>query len=266
MQSQSIREVDHYVFEDKDEFTSFFQENGTPVPKLVKDWRHAYEGDWVISDDGRIVQILKRGKIRHPQDRKNYRYYKAYVRTIVGTFLCRDNVYMDTDFSEHPNRYMFSKSGKTSSQRFNERKELTKKEKIFATNIVAGFGMANSYIDAYSETDPYKAKRKAAVLLKQERIMKEIERSVVDVAKGMGITHDWVLEKLKQLAEEGGNDHIKLNAVKEVGKAIGTTGGITVKERSTGVIGLFQGFEPAQIEGAKRPLVIEEKKEISHEK
>ena len=41
-----------------------------------------------------------------------------------------------------------------------------------------------------------KAGKKAAVLLKQERVMKEIEKSVLDVAKGLGIDHEYILEKL----------------------------------------------------------------------
>jgi hypothetical protein len=52
-------------------------------------------------------------------------------------------------------------------------------------------------------------------------------------------------------------DNIVLNAVKELGKAIGTIGGVTIKQRETGIIGLFQGFEPGQLESAKRPELVE---------
>ena len=43
----------------------------------------------------------------------------------------------------------------------------------------------------------------------------------------------------------------------EIGKAIGTIGGATIKQKETGIIGLFQGFEPQQLESAKRPELIE---------
>ena len=42
-----------------------------------------------------------------------------------------------------------------------------------------------------------------------------------------------------------------MQSVKEIGKIIGTTG-TTVKQREMGVIGMFQGFSPEQIEGADR--------------
>jgi len=87
--------------------------------------------------------------------------------------------------------------------------------------------------------------------------MKEVEQSVVDVAKSMGVDHEYILTKLKCLVDSSIEDSIVLNAVKELGKAIGTIGGVTIKQRETGIIGLFQGFEPGQLESAKRPELVE---------
>jgi predicted metalloendopeptidase len=154
---------------------------------------------------------------------------------------------MDTDFSQHQNRYTFSKSIKRPDTNFYKRDKTTKKEKVFATNVAVGMGAVKSYMDAFSELDSYKAGKKAAILLRQERVMKEVEKSVVDVAKSLGVDHEYVLTKLKCLVDNSPEDNIVLNAVKEIGKAIGTIGGITVKHRETGIIGLFQGFEPDQL-------------------
>ena len=113
-------------------------------------------------------------------------------------------------------------------------------------------------MDAFSETSSYKAEKKAAILLSQERVMKEVEKSVVDVAKTMGIDHEYVLEKFKYLADSSPEDHIVLNATKELGKAIGTIGTTTIKQKEQGIIGLFSGFEPDQLVAAERPKVLEE--------
>lgn len=257
MEYQKIKGVKHCVFVDVEELNEYFDDKKTVVDK----WQQANEGDWVIASDGGVIQILKKGNIRHPQDRKNYKYVKHYIRTVVGTFLCLDNVYMDTDFAQHKNRYTFSKTLKTPVSNKFTRTNPTKKEKIFATNIAVGMGAVKSYLDAFSETDSYKAEKKAAILLRQERIMKEVEKSVVDVAKTMGVDHKYVLETLKTLVDNSPEDNIVLNAVKEIGKAIGTIGGITVKQKETGIIGLFQGFQPDQLEGAKRPE-LDESKEV----
>ena len=81
--------------------------------------------------------------------------------------------------------------------------------------------------------------------------MKEIEKSVLDVAKGLGIDHEYILGKLKNLADYSEDDNIILQSAKELGKIVGTSG-ITVKQREVGLVGLFQGFSPDEIEGAAR--------------
>ena len=158
---------------------------------------------------------------------------------------------MDTDFSSHPNRYTFSKTIKNTSDRVKSRKKVTNKEREFATNVVVGMGAIDAYKKAYSEMSNNKARKKATILLKQERVMKEIEKSVLDVAKGLGIDHEYILAKLKHLSDYSEDDNIILQSTKELGKIVGTSG-TTVKQREVGLMGVFQGFTGEQLEGANR--------------
>jgi hypothetical protein len=135
-----------------------------------------------------------------------------------------------------------------------ERKRVTNKEKIFATNVAVGMGAVKAYMDAYNEDSKNKAKTKAAVLLKQERVMKEVEKGVQDIAKSLGIDHEYILNNLKILAESSADENIALQSLKELGKAIGTLGG-GVKKIEQGVIGMFQGFSPEQIDKAERKIL-----------
>lgn len=252
METQTIKGVPHYVYDTYEEF-----KKSCPSEELHDDWRTGNQGDWVRSDDGRIVQLLKVSKnVNHPGDRKNYKYANGWVRTIVGSFLNRHTVKMDTDFSQHPNRYTFSKTIKDTSKRVKERTKVTNKEKQFATNVVVGMGAVKAYQKAYNEMSKNKAGKKAAVLLKQERVMKEIEKSVLDVAKGLGIDHEYILEKLKHLADYSEDDNIILQSTKELGKIVGTSGS-SVKQIETGIVGMFQGFgsEDVQIAGRKKELI-----------
>jgi len=86
--------------------------------------------------------------------------------------------------------------------------------------------------------------------------MKEIEKSVGDIATELGIDHEFVLSRLKYLVDNSDDENISLQSIKELGKAIGTLGGPS-KKIETGVIGMFQGFEPKQIETAKRNILKE---------
>ena len=247
MQKKPIKNKTHCVYDGIEEFLEH-----NPNKNIVFDWRKADEGDWVLSDDDRVVQLLKVSKdVKHPGDRKNYKYANGWVRTVVGSFLNRPNIKMDTDFDQHPNRYTFSKKIKNTANRVYKRKHVTNKEKEFATNIVVGMGAIDAYKNAYKEISSNKARKKATILLKQERVMKEIEKSVLDVAKEMGVDHEYVLSKLKSLADYSEDDNIVLQSAKELGKIVGTSGN-TVKQREVGLLGVFQGFSPDEIEGASR--------------
>lgn len=228
------------------------------------DWRIADQGDWVYSDDDRIIQLIKVSKsVQHHSDRKNYKFAKGWVRTVVGSFINRPNVIMDTDFDKHPNRYTFSTKIKNTSDLVKKRKKITNKEKEFATNIVVGMGAVKAYKNAYKEISDQKARKKATVLLKQERVMNEIEKSVLDVAKGLGIDHEYILNKLKHLADYSEDDNIVLQSAKELGKIVGTSGNL-VKQKETGLLGVFQGFSQDQLEGAKKqPQINGEINEVS---
>lgn len=81
--------------------------------------------------------------------------------------------------------------------------------------------------------------------------MKEVEKGVQDIAKSLGINHEYILNNLKVLAETSADENIALQSLKELGKAIGTLGG-GIKKIEQGVVGLFSGFTPEQIETAER--------------
>jgi len=245
MEYRQIKNKKHYIYDSVDEWSKEHSNKS-----LIKDWRKGKEGDWVVSDDNKIVQLLKvNEKIRHPNDRKNYKYANGYVRTIVGTFLKTKGSEMDTDFDKHPNRYTFSGKNPKSVK---ERVGVTNKEKIFATNVAVGMGPVKAYMDAFNSDDELQSRKKATILLKQERVMQEVEKSVLDVAKGMGIDHEYVLQKLKCLSDNSSDDGIVLQSTKELAKIIGTAG-TTVKSKEMGIIGMFQGFSPEQLKKAERP-------------
>ena len=251
MEHSTIKGKTHYVFKDEDEYREFF--NGEAVE--IKDWKEGKEGDWVKADDGGVVQLVKvSNNINHPGDSKNYKVATGWCRTVVGTFLKTKNAVMDTDFKQHPNRYTFSKKIKDTRKRVKERTNVTKNEKVFSVNVATGMGAVKSYMEAYNEIDTDKAKKKALILLKQDRVMKEIDRNVNEVAKALGIDHEYILTKLKHLAHFCDDSNIILQSTKELGKIIGTASN-TINQSQVGVIGMFEGFTDDQLKIADRKLI-----------
>jgi len=247
MLTGEIKGKRHFIYESPDEF---LKETGLKY----KYWKKSpKKGDWVQSDDGGILQILKYGNLNHHGDTENYKSNKGYVRTVVGSFLINENSYMDTDFSQHPNRYTFSKKIKNSNENFSKRENITINEKLFITDVVSGKDAVTAVQNVYGTEDYKKAKHKAFALLKQDRVMNEIEKGVIDVAKGLGINHEYVLTTLKNLADRSDDDNVILQSAKELGKIIGTSGKI-IKQRDVGLVGMFGGFSPEQLEEAQRAI------------
>ena len=254
-QSKVIKGVRHYIYDTREEFREKY-----PVTPLVKDWRKGREGDWVLSDDGRIIQLLKVSKnLHHPKDSKNYSSNNGYVRTIVGTFISSAKTHMDTDFAKHPIDTHFHKKLRIQTKELNNARSVQIK-KIFATSVAVGKDAVSAYMKAFTEKNRNTARKKAVILLKQERVMSEIEKTSKEVAKELGIDHAYILGSLKQLADTSEDQNIALQSIKELGKAIGTLGN-QVKKVETGVVGLFQGFSPDEIEGAQRKILPETTKE-----
>ena len=81
----------------------------------------------------------------------------------------------------------------------------------------------------------------------------------------MCIDHEYILNKLKILADFSEDDNIILQSTKELGKIVGTSGN-TIKQKEMGLLGVFQGFSPEQLEGASRTEQLSESsKEIKSE-
>ena len=236
MEFQTISNIPHYVFDNEKEFNSYcINNNINPIPEIVKDWRKAEERDWVWSDDGRIVQILKRGPMNHSSEGKGF-----YVRTVVGTFCTRYKAGMDTDFSQHGNRYTLSKTLKNPNGGVLSRTEVSTKEELWAAEIILmGKDPWVAYQSVYGTKSLEKCKVKAALLLRQKRIIRHMSKLAMDAASELGINHEWVLTNYKKLVEDGSSENVRLGALDRVADIIGTSGEIKQETRE---LAAFQGF------------------------
>ena len=101
MESKTIKKIKHFVYDTIDEFRQHHKDTD-----VKKEWKTASEGDWVYSDDNRIIQLLRvSNRIKHPNDRKNYTHSRGWVRTVVGPFLKNYKSKMYTSFEKHPKIY-----------------------------------------------------------------------------------------------------------------------------------------------------------------
>jgi hypothetical protein len=238
MKYQKIKGVKHYVFDSIPEFQGYFRSLNLQVPQLITDWRKGEEGDWVIADDGGIVQILKRARTQ---------YGWHYVRTVVGTFR-QDKYYeMDTDFSLHPNRYSFSGKNNREVRKF--RKELTKNEADFVLYLIMGLGIKEAFRRSFGTYKNWKAR--ALELMREERIMRELRAATKEAASKLNLNLEFIMKGLMDLTQEGVADNVRLGALKELKEwleAIEETSGYSYLESNDPLSGVdISAIEEAKV-------------------
>ena len=225
MRSYKIKGKEHFVYD----LESELPEDVYPI----KNWRDGFPGDWVRADDNAYIQVLKRKKIGKTD----------VIQTCIGTY----SVHGGMDTAERKDRYNLN--GKTSYDALKDRKNPTGKEKLFARRIVLGQDAVEAYMDIYNANSIDYAKKRAALLLKTQRMDVLMDKNKEDVMGKLKIDLYYLLEKAKEEVDNGKNGSDRLNALKMLWDAWG----VVEKQKITEVTGIFQGFEQNKLEEIKRP-------------
>tara|TARA_R110002012_G_scaffold299583_1_gene498775 strand:+ start:1990 stop:2724 length:735 start_codon:yes stop_codon:yes gene_type:complete len=228
----------HSVYDSVDELPSNI--------KYVDDWRGADIGQWVLADDGCIIQILRSGQLKRAYRKKDVN----YVGTCTGTFICSDAYKMDTDRRDN----IYNLSGKTPQDSVKERKELTPKEQLFAQFVSQGMKATDAYLTAFDAKSKDYAHASAGLLLKQERIRTAMKESLKPVLEKLQINDSMVLSGIKDVAVNGEKDSDKLKALFELADILEIK---ETKKEVTAIGGaVFKGFLPEDTQ------VVEKRKDL----
>lgn len=237
MRTYIVNKQEHHVYEDLSELPSDLV--------YLKDWRKAEIGDWVLANDGCIVQILRKSRMKTKKGRIKI---VSFFGTCTGTFSERSK-YMDTERRED----IYSISGKINKNR----KELTKNEILFSAALARGVSPEDAYLKVYRTNNRKYAKLQAGILVKSERIRKAMKEELKPVMKSLGISPELVLAGIRDIAlNEEAKHSDKLKALFELGEILELKETNKVTEVSGA---LFQGFQPQQLEKAERPQLKEVK-------
>ena len=242
MRIYQVKRKDHHVYEDLSELPEDLV--------YLKDWRKAEIGDWVLADDGCIIQVLRKGILAFRK--KKF----AWVGTCTGTWKCTDYYKMDTDRRE--NIYSFStklKGDKSEYRHPLKKGRLTSNEILFAHHLTKGLSPTDAYIKSFRTKSRKYAKIQASVLVKTTSVRKAMKEELKPVLQSLGISPELVLEGIRDIATDDEAKHSdKLKALFELGEIL------ELKETNkvTEVTGaLFQGFQPEQLQSTQRPKLKE---------
>lgn len=238
MYEKTINGISHYIFPNKEEFRKKFAKE-----RLYDDWKGAPEGAWVVTDDGQVLEILKKGEMRKGQATT----YAPYVRTLLGMRIINRNA----DLSGDPPKHIYSFSdNKTPVKRRLERKKYNGREFIFAQHVAKGLDPIDAYLRSFPTNKRSHAELSAKLLLKTKRVQKLISQKIEEKMNSLGLSEEWLLDEVKNIIEDtGAKDNSKLRALDMLMKIRGM---FPTSEQKSESLTVFQGFTPEQLDAIQR--------------
>jgi len=229
---------------------TFYNEHPYLRDAKLNNWRSGDTNQWVLTDDECIVQVLKKGFVKNPDETKSY-----YIRTICGSYLLKSKKEMYGNIAE--NIYTFS--GTNEYKRQLEKKDGTSKEIIFAQYIATGEKPVDAYLKTYETDNPKYAKNRALRLLRTNRIQEMVKEEIQAVLEEEGVTANYIVSRLKQVADIGERDSDVLRSLDFLAKISGMYDTQTNDNQQLTVWG---GFTPEQLKSIKdQQLLLHESSE-----
>jgi hypothetical protein len=237
MRHYTVNRIKHVVYDDLKEVPSKVQ--------VIENWRNGVVGAWVKSDDGCVIQVLRRGTMMRVNGTRDY------IGTCTGTFICMPNVEMDTQ--PRANRYSFG-GYDTHEQTVISRNKLTTSEKLFVQYLASGMQPQEAYIKAFPTNNPAYARMKSVQLVKTERVMTAMKEELRPIMEKLGISEEQVLSGIKHEAETADKPDTRLKALFKLSDILDLEDkNAPTVQQVTGVA--FQGFSGNELETAERKKI-----------
>ena len=245
MDYKKIKHKEYYMYDNLKEFKAF-----RPEEFVKGDWRDGDEGDWVFTDDGYVLEIIKKSKILHP----SYKKPRTYVRTVCGSYIVEQSSHRilgEKGIAE--NIYAFS-GNYDSNKDYHTSRKLKSREFLFASYIATDIAkgekanIVQNFKDAFPNAtkDEYIEKR-AKTLIKKGTIQTMIKEETKKILEETGVSATYIIERYKQISDIADNDTHVLKALDSLSKISGLFETDTKKEQ----VSIWSGFTPEQIEGVK---------------
>jgi hypothetical protein len=252
MITRKINNIEYPIYENVEEFRKDY-----PNEKLYTNWRDGSKSSWVKTDDGQVCPVLHRGELKNGTVEGVYNYY---IRTPIGSFVCRDNAVMEGE--PRKNIYSLGSGDKSPYEIKRDRKKATKREFLFAKYVAKGDNIVDAFMAAYPTKNKEYAKGQAKILMNTERVRSLIREEIDKVLNEAEITPLYILNKMKDIIESPeGKDSDKVSILKE----LVSISGMKDTEKKSESVTVFQGFSQEQLSaigGGDSKKLAEGKREI----
>ncbi len=238
MRTYKINKIEHTVFENADEVPGNID--------YLYNWRHGHIGDWVLSDDECIIQILREGTMLKSKGKNRE---QRYLGTCTGTFIVSDKTKMDTSKRVH----IYSIGGHVDrEQQIEDRENLSSREHTFVQYLASGMDARKAYLKAFPTNDPHYAGLRAGQLVKTTRIKTAMKEELKPILEELGINENSILKNINTIAMASEKDETRLKALFKLSDIMDLEDkNKTQVTQLTGAV--FQGFSKEKIAEAERP-------------
>ena len=241
MRYYKVNKAQHVVFDSEDEVPSDIH--------YLKDWKEASISDWVLTDDGSIIQILRKGIMLKPKGKVRK---VTYLGTCTGTFIVSPKGKMDT--SRRTNIYSIGGDIER-NDRVDERKSLSTREELFVQYLSGGMDPRKAYLKAFPTNNPTYAGMRAGQLVKTNRVRSRMKEELKPFLEALDLDEHYVLSNIKEVIDSCDKDDTKLKALFKLADIMDMED--KNKTQVTTMTGaLFQGFTPEKLEEVERPKEI----------
>ena len=243
MRHYLVNNIQNTVFDSEDEVPTDI--------KYKRDWRKGKLFDWVLADDGCVIQVLRKGDMIKPKGKVRK---VTYIGTCTGTFITSPTTKMDT--SRHVNIYSIGGDIER-NQRLDERENLSTREELFVSYLAAGEDPRQAYLKSFPTNNPNYAGIRAGQLIKTARVRSAMKEELKPYMEALGLDENYVLSNIKEVIDSCDKDDTKLKALFKLADIMDMEDKNQTKITTmTGA--LFQGFTPEKLEEVQRPKELDE--------
>jgi hypothetical protein len=222
--------------------------------KYVSDWRKGLIGDWVLTDDECVVQILRR-----------YENLKG-SSILLGTCTTQVNAMCKThklDTEKKHSRYTIG-GGVQLQCRKRNLKRLDSAMLQFCSMVANGTEPNDAYIQCVYKPNTGRDVLNTYIIGKVNKIMaqrliqEQLEKNMGELLEQEGISKQWILQQYKRIILHGDKDAPKVVALNKLSQFQGMDNAVVAPEPlpqlPEGVMAKFlntAGEEPAQVEAVE---------------
>jgi len=184
--------------------------------KYKEDWRNASKGDWILTSDDKVLQVLKKRQ-ENKSDRKKP---VIYIRTGYGevpTYKPNIYAYKYNDYWENDWDYDLVRDVKPTVMQTEFVRKLTKFGEFDEVGEFTQDSIVKAYQSIYSDNNPTMSLKRGRAILKKKSVRNIMSEFMKDKFDNIGVDDDYIADTYKEFIENSKMPaNVRLNALNRV--------------------------------------------------